>query len=476
MTTDSLYVHNYEGQGYGASLLVLSTVLILFLRSRENQEMQGILPVVILTWGLTIWLSFDGSFRFPHDGMDIPLHIQEGLYFSKQGVKGNDLPARIAHFWSEETRVYGSDATKWTPTGDSRTGIPFLLNTLGEMPHFVRVWVGNPQKDGDEVFGLGIAFPRRNDGTYFHSPSKPLYIVLHGLTGGTHELLIVDFVKRCLAEGSTAIVMIARGLMDTPVMGWDMFHGARVSDIAAAAGVVKNAVSKVYQQRQHEQGVKRAQPVVGVGYSMGGIVLNNYVARSGTSCDLDAAISVSGGLDMKEQMSFPRGRRLWEPLLVERLRDEVILGKFGNRAKARLGHANMLAFQRAASIQALDAHSTAVYNGYRNVKHYYSEMSAMGDFESIESVGRIGNVSIPLCIFHALDDPLITWRAVAKIPPDVMVETGHGSLMFLLTKSGGHVGWPLGWNPTKEAWAFMNNAGIHFGNAVQLALEEKAKN
>jgi hypothetical protein len=84
--------------------------------------------------------------------------------------------------------------------------------------------------------------------------------------------------------------------------------------------------------------------------------------------------------------------------------------------------------------------------------HYYSEMSAMGDWWSSEKPGRIADVSIPLCVIHALDDPLISWRAVVGIDePETVVSTGNGYLMVLLTKSGGHVG-KNAWNN----WTYLN--------------------
>jgi hypothetical protein len=60
---------------------------------------------------------------------------------------------------------------------------------------------------------------------------------------------------------------------------------------------------------------------------MGAIILSNYVARSGEQCSLDAAISVSGGLDMRHQLNFRRSMRLWQPMLTFGLRDDILIGK-----------------------------------------------------------------------------------------------------------------------------------------------------
>ena len=127
------------------------------------------------------------------------------------------------------------------------------------------------------------------------------------------------------------------------------------------------------------------------------------------------------------------------------------------------------------------------YNSFDDLEHYYSEMSAMGD-QSVfrvglggegggggaeaggavagegsssfnaanvnDDIGRIGNVSIPLLIVHALDDPLISWRTMGNDPQGLVnsvgkrgegrggggVGGGGGNVALLLTKSGGHVG------------------------------------
>ena len=60
-----------------------------------------------------------------------------------------------------------------------------------------------------------------------HDSTKPVYLVLHGLNGGSHEEYVKELVKRRRAEGSTVVVMIARGMMDTSMTGWNVFHGAR---------------------------------------------------------------------------------------------------------------------------------------------------------------------------------------------------------------------------------------------------------
>jgi hypothetical protein len=106
-------------------------------------------------------------------------------------------------------------------------------------------------------------------------------------------------------------------------------------------------------------------------------------------------------------------------------------------------------------------------------------MSALGDIPQTSTGvvdnldGKIHNVAIPFCVMHALDDPLITWRTVASnegfMHPYNLSKSGSGNLMILLTKGGGHVGWPLGWWPSSNNWRFMSDAAGSFAQAVHQA-------
>jgi hypothetical protein len=126
------------------------------------------------------------------------------------------------------------------------------------------------------------------------------------------------------------------------------------------------------------------------------------------------------------------------------------------------------------------------YNGFDDLDHYYREMSALGDIPHDDddddnddklpteySGGKIHTVSIPLLIVHALDDPLITYRATCQnngfLHPTNIVKTGKGNVMILITKAGGHVGWPLGMIPTIDKWKWMSDVVMSFGQAVVVA-------
>lgn len=134
----------------------------------------------------------------------------------------------------------------------------------------------------------------------------------------------------------------------------------------------------------------------------------------------------------------------------------------------------------------LDVEAIVTYNKFDNLVHYYTEMSAMGDrkpefhlFDNnneatcdangVDSWGRIANVSVPFLVLQALDDPLVGWRTIGTDNVQGLAESGSGNTLLLLTKAGGHVGWPLA---KENSWKWMNDVGRDFTLAVVAAKRE----
>jgi hypothetical protein len=127
--------------------------------------------------------------------------------------------------------------------------------------------------------------------------------------------------------------------------------------------------------------------------------------------------------------------------------------------------------------QDIDLYAIVPYNGFRDLADYYTSMSALGDIPLNDeglpqgnASAKVHSIAIPLLVVQAFDDPLITWRASAQnegfMHPDNLTRTGSGNLMLLLTKAGGHVGWPTGLLPTVDKWMWMSNLVGSFGQAV----------
>jgi predicted alpha/beta-fold hydrolase len=139
--------------------------------------------------------------------------------------------------------------------------------------------------------------------------------------------------------------LIARGLADTPLQGWTLFHGARTSDVHSAASILRE---KVLQDEQ---------TLAAVGYSLGAIVLNNYVASYGHRVALDVSVSISGALDCTYQQHFVRSQRIWQPMIVAFMKDAFLYSKWGDRIMKRLGPKHFQGLLRAKDVVVSSAHA-----------------------------------------------------------------------------------------------------------------------
>ena len=222
LTTDSMYVHAF-GRTFGLSLFIVMVLVVrknaLAMRTYKRRTLISLAASLALTAFLLCKSASSGTGLFDDPGIDTPT-IKEGLYYSER----NELIKKIVELWPEQSRTYNvkNGATPYLLTGDSLTGIPFLVNSSPEQ-HYYRVWVQIPNED--EAVALDIAFPPNG----IHSYTKPVVLVLHGLNGGSHEEYVREFVSARTHEGHTCVVMIARGIMDTPVAGWNVFHGGNAN-------------------------------------------------------------------------------------------------------------------------------------------------------------------------------------------------------------------------------------------------------
>ena len=251
LLTDPLYVHEF-GRKYGALMFLASSYLLIrrgmvsisSLLSTSQSESSSIatthagngestmtekpnriFPIIfnLILLAVIYQVTYHLIIHPEDSRADIPTY-RAGLHFSKN----NEFISKIVEKWPVASRVYEGRAdiaeeesliepTPWTITGDSRTGIPFLLNPTVQMPSYHRLWVPS-REDPIEAVALDIAFPFEGEAA-IHRTDKTFYLVLHGLNGGSNEEYVKEFVNRQVAQGCTVAVMIARGLMGTPIIG-----------------------------------------------------------------------------------------------------------------------------------------------------------------------------------------------------------------------------------------------------------------
>ncbi|KAF8514617.1 Alpha/Beta hydrolase protein [Gautieria morchelliformis] len=250
---------------------------------------------------------------------------------------------------------------------------------------------------------------------------EPVLIVLHGLTGGSHE----SYVRAALAEvtpdrkngglGMRGVAMNFRGCAGSPVLSKKLYHAGSTEDLRALVLWLSN--------------VMPTSPLFGLGFSMGANVLVKYCGEEGDACPLTAAISIANIWDY-----FKAGRHI-ETGLINRYVYDFVLGD----ALRNLVRANSQAFQTETRFSVADLlrrrlvrtrYYCDVVNsqlgGFRDADDYYIQASC---------AQYIGRVRTPTLALNARDDPMayelnLPYAEVQGSPWVVMATTG-----------GGHMGW-----------------------------------
>lgn len=88
----------------------------------------------------------------------------------------------------------------------------------------------------------------------------------------------------------------------------------------------------------------------GVGYSLGAIVLNNYVANYGDQVELDVSVAISGALNTLFQKDFVRSGWTWQPMIAAHMKDVFFAGKWGQRVRHQLGKQKYQELLRATNV------------------------------------------------------------------------------------------------------------------------------
>ena len=372
--------------------------------------------------------------------------VKPGVYTLRAGAIRDTLRTLHASF----------SPTWWLWHGDFQMLLPFVAYKAATV-EYTRTWLqapgegdrgdadgATPSSDGStETLALDWAFPLAG-----HDASQPIAIILHGLNGGSSESFVQDFVAAATRRGWTAVVMTARGMGGTPLTSGAPFHGARTSDVAATVALVAQAAPGV--------------ELVGVGYSMGAIVLANYVGVAGTRCPLSAVVSISGCFDTSANAHFPYSEAVWQPWLCMELKANFTTR--GPAAEAlRSGGRVDLAAASAGSVRSIvdfDRLVPVPHYHFDGVHDYYRHCS-------LGNLGKLQQVRTPLLALAACDDPVINSDSFAPFVRGLASPGASPFLHFLFTRRGGHVGWCEGWAPWARPWSFMHRSVFGFADAVR---------
>ena len=291
-----------------------------------------------------------------------------------------------------------------------RERLPWLGGDLQTVAH--RITFRKKPIPGDQ---RAMEFPLNDDtgdvmtGT-LHDPgqSRPLVVLLHGVAGNEDSVYLWDTARHLTANGWPVLRLNHRGAGSSLTRCVSTYHCGGAEDIAAVLNQLPDNLTR--------HGVFLA------GFSMGGTILLNMLATQICEPEILGGMTISAPLDLiasAERLHRARNVIYQRSLLSELMKMEVTL-----RQNGRLAPQTPL--PRPTSLRAYDDLVTAKRHGFADGMDYYRQCSP---------TQRLSNITKPVVMLHAMDDPWIPAEAYRDVK-----HSNAENFHVVLTPRGGHVG------------------------------------
>ncbi|KAA1077204.1 hypothetical protein PGTUg99_006307 [Puccinia graminis f. sp. tritici] len=263
-------------------------------------------------------------------------------------------------------------------------------------------------------------FSNQNDPT-------PTLVVLHGLTGGSHESYVRSVVAPLTQKfGWRAVVANFRGCAGAQLTSQKLYNAGATEDIRLIIQYLTTILCPL-------------TPLHAIGFSLGANVLAKYLGEEADRTLIRSAVVVGNPWDLYSGHCFLESSflgRIYSRALASNLR--ALMTRHLKVFKARSSPIDVHALfsNPCQSLYEFDSIVTRALGRFGSTEAYYKSQSSTLVVESVR---------VPLLSINALDDPIVTPDAV---PVESVLENPY--LVVLITKHGGHLGWFEGlWRPKR---------------------------
>ncbi|GAM21488.1 hypothetical protein SAMD00019534_046630 [Acytostelium subglobosum LB1] len=266
-------------------------------------------------------------------------------------------------------------------------------------------------------------------------PDTPTIVMLHGLTGGSHEL----YVQHCAhhayrKKGFRSVVFNYRGCADNEVTADKTYSAAYTCDLKLVIKHIQQALPEA--------------KLFAIGFSLGSCILVKYLSQVGENSPFIAHCSVSNPMDMRKSSvnlsSNFINHKFYNQLLANNLKG--LFTKWGNRLEQYCSRAEV---EKAVTIKDIDDLVTKRVFGYPTVDDYYIDGSSCNHIEAIKR---------PILFISSTDDPI---SPVCGLPFKKIKENPH--TILATTKYGGHLGFLHNMSLKDSSW--MDQAVLEYFTA-----------
>ncbi|KAJ4147980.1 hypothetical protein LMH87_002471 [Akanthomyces muscarius] len=271
--------------------------------------------------------------------------------------------------------------------------------------------------------------------------TRPMVVVLHGLSGGSHEIYLRHTIAPLLGKGGwEACVVNSRGCAGSKITSGVLYN-------ARATWDVRQTIKWLREKFPN-------RPLFGLGFSLGANMMTNYCAEEGENCVLKAAVVCSNPFNLdctsKLMQSTLIGRELYLRVMGSSMKQLI-----ANHKKELTEHTNLdlEAIQKVTYLHDFDREVQCPTWGYPTESAYYRDAS---------SCDSVLSIKIPFLAVNARDDPIALDGA---LPYQEFRQ--NPNTILLTTSLGGHLCW-FEWGGSRWLTKPVNNFLNHMAFKADL--------
>ncbi|KKY30117.1 putative embryosis-associated protein emb8 [Diaporthe ampelina] len=318
--------------------------------------------------------------------------------------------------------------TMWTAVGKTAPHVFYKRKIFNADHHtytgtFAVDFVTPPHQEQDNALPPRTSYFKDGEFEALASDdSKPMLIVLHGLSGGSYEVYLRHCIEPLISDGGDweCCVVNSRGCANSEVTSGVLFNARATWDVRQ---VVRWA-RKTFPNR----------PLFGLGFSLGANILTNFVGEEGSNCLLSAAVVVGNPFNLEvsniQLQSSLLGKELYQRVMGTNMKKLILRHRESITQHTKL---DFEAIQNVTYLYEFDREVQCISWGYPTESAYYRDASSSDSVLAIR---------IPYLAIQAADDPIAVEKAIPyqefkKNPHTVCLTTSLGGHLAFFEMGGG---------------------------------------
>ncbi|KPI87173.1 hypothetical protein ABL78_3735 [Leptomonas seymouri] len=275
---------------------------------------------------------------------------------------------------------------------------------------------------------------------------RAMVVILPGLTSSSKEFYVRRIAQQLLSANMAVCVLNARGVADTPLEQPQIFNALFTKDVRY---IMENYLtrSKVEERLLREMlsteqpDTSKPLPILGLAFSLGGIILTNYVSEQGEAnreSGFDAVYTVTAPHNPSDSAMALRTLvtgALYNPHLYSGLRDyyerhKAVVQRLPGINQKLLFTGLKPVIEKLRTVQDFDEYVTGPHMGFPGAEAFYSHAN---------NFRRLHLSRTPQVCLVAANDPICGPPQPDALWMDV-IEKHRAGLVYVELPVGGHLG------------------------------------